>query len=352
MVQRVLIPLLLLAGFFFIATSVDRVKGYNFPVSTFCRISPQGPAADVLFIGSSRIRASFDPVFMEEHARALTGEPLRVHMLSSSSTDLILYNALSRKYLRERGNPAHVFIEAMHTTRTNIDFYREHKDRPLVPYVSNVGRAFLPLADYAAILATPPFDQPLQRLRPQQVNIVELAASQYVAAFYRFLEAPRESLHDRSSECRQLTAGGDAREAHYQQQISDWQAQSPQLVDDALRATPAFAGTIGNVAPRAPDSPARKYENAAMHALIKRFRDAGVENIHVVVLSSFEEPAISDRDRQAYEQLFPGTDIIFSEDLYKDTPELALMYLDRFHYNASGTQVLTRAYLDRVLGDD
>ena len=115
---------------------------------------------------------------------------------------------------------------------------------------------------------------------------------------------------------------------------------------------PAFAGTIGNVAPRAPDSPARKYENAAMHALIKRFRDAGVENIHVVVLSSFEEPAISDRDRQAYEQLFPGTDIIFSEDLYKDTPELALMYLDRFHYNASGTQVLTRAYLDRVLGDD
>lgn len=347
MVHRVLIPLLLLTVFFSIAITVDRAKGYDFPIWTFCRLSPQGPPADILFIGSSRIRASFNETFIEQHAKATTGESLSVHMISSASTDLILYNALSRKYVAEKGAPKHVFIEAMHTTRKNIAFFDAHQNRSMSPYVSNVGAAFLPLRYYREILAEEPFSSPFQRIHPEHTNLIELAATQYVASFYRFLQEPKTSITDRNDGCRKLEPSIQEKETEYQDILKKWD-EPPLLVDDELRKTHTFSGTMQNVAPRAPLSSERRYENSAMKSLIHVFRKAGVENIYVVVMASFEEDEVTEDIRKAYKELFPGASIVFSADFYNEHEDLALMYIDRFHYSATASILISNEYLNIV----
>ena len=346
MVQRVLIPFFILVGFLVASHQVDSVKGYDFPYSTYCRIAPQGPAADILFIGSSRLRVSVSEVFMEEHGRQLTGQPVSVHMISSGSADLTLYNGIARQYLQEKGTPGHVFIEAMHTTRTDLEFYQKHKGRPLVPYISNVGLAFLPIEHYHEILTEPPFSGIQKSFNPGHLNTVEFAAKQRTAALYRFIKEPQISTTSQDQKCITLEPQEESqRTRQYLDMLNELQSQAPRLVTEELLASPRFTGNEDNVAPRSPASPQRNYETVSIRELVRLFREAGTGAISLVVLPAYGEPFLSAKDRATYTRLFPGAEMIFAEDLYETFPDMALMYEDRFHYNASGRARLSNRYL-------
>ena len=113
MLYRLIIPVLLIAIAAFIIKAVDDVKGYDIQYETYCfgpGISP-GPSVEALFVGSSRMYATIDPIFLEGTTADNSGTPLTAARLVGVGPDHIAYNMLSRKYLDEHEPPRHVVID-------------------------------------------------------------------------------------------------------------------------------------------------------------------------------------------------------------------------------------------------
>lgn len=308
-----------------------------------------GPADDVLFVGSSRTGAALDPRYIQSLLRAGGRPDARVDRLITWGSDHVHLNLLLRAYLRHRGPPDRVFLEM---TVHEDPGLRRWGTADALPVLDVHSLRYADLADYRDLMADPRLaaasTERLVFLQARHMNSVEFMSAKLVQGLYHFIDNPLGLFRDLDADCSDAARRRD-------------EGRGTGLVFDSLGAPPADpvwrqrAKPV--VAPRPPllataSDEALLYDVTYIRNTARLLKAAGVGRVTLLAVPASTETDPSPAAMARARALFPDVEIVGIADLATRAEREAMRreYRDAAHLTPRGA-VVASGVVARLLVD-
>ena len=369
MLKTLIVPSIILLIMLSVATYVGRSEVHLHglaPIRDTCinqSASRSGRASDVLFVGSSRTGAAIDTSYIENRLKQ-KGYDLTVEQIIATGRDMTYLNLLSRKYIKNKGLPKHVFIEIIYNNRTAEQINSLHPE----PSVRSILLSDYKL--YNELLSDEPFNAPLNFIQKNYTSTIDYISTKYVSSLYLAAKRPEIFYTDYKKECENydewshvlmdkdygfidgylddIFAGKTNHDCRYLL-ISPYDPQNKPEYCKKNHPIDFHENEI-LIVPRDPASPSRDHENLSVKALINLFLSSGSDTVTLYILPSFYDEVPSDEEKDDYMKEF-NTPMIHVTDLYKSDKHkmLPFLYRDPNHYNVEGAKIITEHFEKEII---
>ena len=350
MARRALGPfvvILVLAG---LALLGARLQSYELDYTNMCthRLAElDQPAADILFIGNSRMGASIDPLYIGDEISSALDETVAVERLTLTNNDLTPFRAFTGDYVRNRGFPKIVVLQLTYNRE------RDLQDRIDMPVNPPRNLAFARMADMQAMQDDVVFNdhgaRVSRRLERGYRGRPAMELDRLTMNIYAALRYPAHRITGRPTTC-------EGEFVHRQADI--WlygNLDGHRLAEPWPEPDPAdlaeWRAIVADYLPLDPDDPMRTFENDQIAQLVTMLR-AGGSRVYLTVLPSLDDGPLSDADKAALARRFPDAPLIDLGPLYAREGDagLALAYRDEDHVNIRGAAAISH-YFAQVLAE-
>lgn len=336
---------LVLAG---LALLGARLQTYEIDYTNMCTdalAQLDEPAADVLFIGNSRMGASIDPVYIASEVSRAVGEPVDVERLTLTNNDLTPFRAFTGNYVRNRGFPRIVVLQLTYNREPGL---QARLDMPVNP-PRNL--AFARMDDMQAIQDDVVFNdhgaQISRRFERGYRSRAAMELDRLTMNIYAALRYPAHRITGRPTDCNGEFVHRQA-DIWLHDNLDGHRLAEPYRAPDA-ESLVEWRDIVADYLPIAPDDPMRRFENDQIAQLIAMLRAGGAQ-VYLTVLPSLEEGPLSDADRASLARRFPDAPLIALRPLYASDGDagLGLAYRDEDHVNLRGAAAISHFFAAKV----
>ncbi len=307
----------------------------------------ESPAANILFVGASRVGRGLDPVYIEKRLRDRTERDITVERVVLNTPNIAQFRPLLARYIAKRGAPDHVVFPLLYNFKPerqqgwglpvnnlrNVTFgtlghlYEIQRDAEL-----NDNDGALPAWFQAGYMSFPALI--LQKL---EINV-------YAALRWPILQGTQSKL---CAGRRKFTQG--------LRRVYD-------SVDDALvfeDSDDAQARRARNLSkaekflPLAPNASWRRFETGQLLALIAELEAAGSQVI-LIAMPALGDTEITQEEISEIKATFPDNRFIHPYSLFETDlgPDLAKSFYDTHHATTYGALVYSRFFADALAEEE
>jgi hypothetical protein len=327
------------------------VRTYPLPVAVRCAYSLaewKAPAADILFVGASRVGQGIDPGYIQNRLGEKHDQDLRVERLELNFPTPTQFLPLVRRYVEERGSPKYVFLQLLYNFKSD-----RHRSWDLpVNGARNIAFERIPrlleirdeaaLNDYPTVL---PRNFEKGHQSALQILLFKLELNILSAVKFHAVKAKKE------------LAGCQGEEMHRHQNprllynsISDRNEFIPETSTQTIRRTKNLK-TAADFMPLNLRGPHRIYENVQMQHLIDLLEESGSKVI-LMTMPALGETQISDSTLDDISFVFTENKFVHPYTLFSGEfgEELAISFKDTHHATKFGALQYSKFYADYIHG--
>ncbi|WP_299850564.1 hypothetical protein [uncultured Roseovarius sp.] len=338
--------ILLLASLAFFG---PRGKAFNGPDLVRCAYELaelDAPAADVLFIGSSRYGRGFDPGYMRQQIKKETGKDLVIERVAMTFPRITQLRPPVENYLEHRGAPEIVFLQLMY----NFKPERQRQwDIPVNP-TRNVAYANLDtLLEIRRNAKLNDFGTALPRtLESGYLSLPALLLQKLEANIYAGMRYVPMKLKGALDKCTGDALHRQSRPNWYFNNLHD-DIEFKESEEKKLRREKMTLKADEYLA-FSPSDPMRSFEVDQLRQMAEILTAAG-SKVVVVLLPVLGDTSISQEEIAEIETAFPEYPLVHPYGLF-DTevgPELAKSFADTTHASTYGALIYSRFFTSEIM---
>ena len=344
-----LIPLVWIAGLVSLAVVGSFSRSFPLDQSIECvyqMADLDAPAADILFLGSSRTGRGIDPVYVQDRLATEHGMDSSVERIALPGSFAQQYRPVLQSYLDVRGAPDVLFLQVLYNFRPER---QSHIDIPINP---GQNLAFATLGEVVDIHRTAvlnPGDALVPRwLDREYLNLPASLLARFELTVFAALKLPVHMVQGRRTACKDEIMFRHNHPIRLFGDLSDDIEFVPETTQQRTKRAANEKVTDGYL-PIDPSAPWRAFENQQMQKVIDIATQAG-STVVLYYLPALGEEHFPETVEQDFATLFPQTPLIHPMSLY-DGPqakEIAVSYYDTHHFDKYGALLVSRYFSDRV----
>lgn len=346
MARRLLAPYLIIAVLAGLALLGGRLQTYELDYTNMCSdalTQLESPAADILFMGNSRMGASVDPVYIGEEIAERIGRPVTVERMTLTNNAITPFRVFSGNYARHRGFPKIVVLQLTYNRDPAL---QRSVDTPIHP-PRNL--AFARLSDMSDIQETAQMNDHGARISRRfergYRNLPAIVIDRLTMNIYAALRYPAHRITGRPTSCTDEFVHRQA-DIWLHDTLSDAVLERPHRSPEPENLAEWREITSGYV-PIDPTATDRTFENDQIRRLIATLR-AGGSTVYLTNLPSVGEPAILEADKQAIARIFPNAPLIDLTPLQSRDPTIMFDYRDQDHVNLRGSAAISGYFAEQL----
>lgn len=346
-----IIPVIVLVFLGALSVLGARQKPIDLPKHVLCAYQLadlERPAADIVFVGSSRIGRGIDPGYMMSRIASRSGKDISIERLALTRPNIPQFRPLLARYIAQRGAPRHVVLQLLY------NFKPDRQRTWDLPVNNGRNLAFADLDELREIRASAKlneYDTVLPRtLEAGYRSLPALVLQKVETNIFSALRWPAKQLTG-TQICPDSALPRQSQKTWLYNNVSDDMTfeDTPEREQRRIRDYKIS----GNFLPMSPNHPFRQFETDQLRDLIEILEAAG-SSVTLMILPALGDTELSQAERDEIAAAFPGYPLLHPYDLFKTGvgPNLGKSFADTHHATPYGALLYSRYFADALLEFD
>ena len=303
------------------------------------------PAADVVFVGGSRLGRGIDPVYMMDRIASKSSQEVHIERLVLNTPNIPQFRPLLARYIEQRGAPKYVVLQLLYNFKPG----RQRTWDVPVNNLRNLTFASLrELRDIRASSELNEYDTTFPRkFEANYLSFPAIVMQRIEINIFAALRWPAKQLTDKN------ICSGDALFLQGKDRVYN------SIGDDIIfEDTPARQErrvrdykTASDFLPLSPGEPFRRFETDQLKDIIAILEAAG-SSVKLMIMPALGDTELTQAEKNEIEMVFPGYPLLHPYDLFSTDvgPNLAKSFADTHHATPYGALLYSRHFADAILG--